>query len=54
MKFMRVVMFSPAKVKFGLSDKQPANLQSIRRVIIHYHGGGFVCMSSDSHQRYLR
>lgn len=54
MKFMKIVMYSPAKVKFGLANTQPKKLTEISRVILHYHGGGFVCMNTDSHQRYLR
>lgn len=26
----------------------------LRKIIVHIHGGGFICMSSSSHQSYLR
>ena len=26
----------------------------IKRIVFHFHGGGFVCMSSSTHQNYLR
>lgn len=54
MKFMRIVMFSPAKAKFGKSNEQSEDFRNIRRVIVNFHGGGFVCMSTDTHQKYLR
>jgi acetyl esterase/lipase len=54
LKFMRIVMFSPIKIKFENSKKQYPEVMKAKRVIIHYHGGGFICMSSKSHQLYLR
>ena len=54
LKFMGIVMFSPEKVKLINFKKQNTDLRLIKRVILHYHGGGFICMSSKSHQRYLR
>ena len=51
---MRVVMFSPVKIKLVKFQKQSKKLGKIKRVIIHIHGGGFICMSSSSHQVYLR
>lgn len=53
-KFMRVVMFSPENVRVQHFEKQTQKLRQIKRVVLHYHGGGFICMSSKSHQKYLR
>lgn len=51
---MRIVMFSPVKIRLVKFKKQSKQLEKIKRVIIHIHGGGFICMSSSSHQVYLR
>ena len=36
------------------SSKYESVTNSIKRVIVHIHGGGFISMSSSSHQNYLR
>jgi acetyl esterase/lipase len=54
LKFMKIVMFSPENVRLQYHEKQSVELRKIKRVILHYHGGGFICMSYKSHQRYLR
>lgn len=54
LKFMKIVMFSPENVRLQHYEKQSIELRKLKRVILHFHGGGFICMSYKSHQRYLR
>lgn len=54
LKLMRIVMFSPAKVRLGASGEQPEALRRLRRVVIAYHGGGFISMNTDNQRKLLR
>jgi acetyl esterase/lipase len=49
---IKISMFSPEPLKF--QGKKNHNKRMLKRVIIHFHGGGFICMSSSTHQLYLR
>ncbi len=43
------------KAIFEKREKVTEKIKShFKKVIIHIHGGGFICMSSSSHQSYLR
>jgi hormone-sensitive lipase len=53
-QFLRILILSPVKFSLSKLGKKPKKLIGITRVIIHFHGGGFICMSSESHQAYLR
>ena len=53
-KFLRIWILSPIQFDLRKLVKNKKKLEGIQRVIIHFHGGGFICMSSQSHQVYLR
>ncbi len=40
-------------IDFSKNNAKPSP-QSIERIIIHFHGGGFVCQDSAAHQSYTR
>lgn len=53
-KIIRIAMFSPVSLNIQGDKPQIFNVCKLRRVIIHFHGGGFICMSHSTHQLYLR
>lgn len=53
-KFLRIWILSPVKLNFRKLVKEKMRIEDVRRVIVHFHGGGFICMSSQSHQVYLK
>lgn len=42
------------EILLGTAFLKKHQKEKLKRVIFHIHGGGFICMSSDSHQSYLR
>jgi hormone-sensitive lipase len=53
-KFFEISVFSPTKLNLKKLVKKKIGLGNVSKVIIHYHGGGFLSMSSKSHQVYLK
>ena len=50
-------LLSPYKldhVDFGSCTLKGKPAVPIKKAIVHFHGGGFVCMDSASHQCYTR
>ena len=46
--------FSKQKLSSGVEKTDNENLKQNNVVVMHVHGGGFVAMSSSSHQNYTR
>lgn len=52
--FFEISIFSHVKINFKELVRKNKRLMGVNKIIIHFHGGGFLCMSSTSHQVYLK
>jgi hormone-sensitive lipase len=53
-KFFEISIFSHIKINLKALARKNKPLKGANRILIHFHGGGFVSMSSKSHQVYLK
>ena len=56
-KHVKIMLLSnkelPQRTQEGIFEPTPTE-ENFRKIIIHFHGGGFICMSANSHQNYTR
>lgn len=53
-RFLSISMLSSREIDLKKLVHEKVRLKNVHRVLIHFHGGGFTCMSPDSHKVYLR